>query len=86
MSSPAGLGRGDRGGTLRERVVCKNGCRVRFDRGARLGRMGRSERSDGLPEPETGGGVGVGWAFTPGVMLFMHADGASMPGGTSDAN
>ena len=45
-------------------------------------------QSEGLPEPETGGGMGfgLGWAFTPGVMLFMHLDGASMPGGTSDAN
>jgi hypothetical protein len=49
---------------------------------------GSSFQSEGLPEPETGGGMGfgIGWAFTPGVMLFMHLDGASMPGGTSDAN
>ncbi|HEX6132436.1 MAG TPA: outer membrane beta-barrel protein [Longimicrobiales bacterium] len=45
-------------------------------------------QSEGLPEPETGGGMGfgIGWAFTPGVMLFMHLDGATMPGATSDAN
>jgi hypothetical protein len=49
---------------------------------------GSTFSSDGLPEPETGGGggVGLGWAITRGVMVFMHMDGATMPGATSDAN
>jgi hypothetical protein len=49
---------------------------------------GSAFRSEGLPEPETGGGggFGIGWAITPGVMVFMQADGAMMPGRTSDAN
>lgn len=49
---------------------------------------GSTFQSDGLPEPETGGGMGfgAGWAITPGVMVFMHVDGAMMPGETSDSN
>jgi hypothetical protein len=33
---------------------------------------GSAFRSEGLPEPETGGGggFGIGWAITPGVMVL----------------